>query len=65
MITDTQKKILAHGIIEVDDWLARTIGSPFEHEIQYQLERLTPLYEAEKDDPNYKTAAEKAADMPI
>jgi hypothetical protein len=63
MITDEQKAILAHGIIEVDSWLERTIGSPYEHEIKYQLNRLTPLYEAEKDKPDYKTAAEKAAEF--
>lgn len=61
MVTDYEKKILAHGIIEVDEWIARTEGDRYESEIKYQLDRNRPLYEAEKNDPGYKTAAQKAA----
>ena len=62
MVTDYEKLILAHGIIEIDDWLARTTGGEFESEIDRQIERLQPLYEAEKDKPGYRNAYERYLD---
>lgn len=64
-ITTEERQILAHGIIESDDWIAKTNGSEFEGEITKQLERLRPLWEVEKDKAGYKTAAQKVVVRPV
>jgi|19_taG_2_1085344.scaffolds.fasta_scaffold09769_6 hypothetical protein len=53
--TKLQKDVLAHGVVDVEGYIATTD----EKFVLSKIKRLTPLYEAESFLPGYKTAKEK------
>lgn len=63
MMTPEERAILAYGIIDPDYFIDRAIAHGEEDQIAYQLNRLRPRYEAARNKPGYKTAAQKQAEI--
>ena len=60
-ITQEDKAILAHVVIDPDAWVIHALATVGEHAVTAKIEKYRDDYLAKKDLPGYQTRAEREA----
>ena len=68
-LTQEDRAILAHVVVDPDAWVAHALATVGESAVTAKIERWRPVYLTEKDKPDYKNrvardAVEEAARQP-
>jgi len=58
-LTQEDKAILAHVVVDPDDWAAHALATVGESAVTAKIERWRPVYKMEKVKPGYKNRAER------
>ena len=59
--TQEEREILTHVVINPDAWVENAVKTVGEWAVKAKIDRWRPVYEAEKDKPDYKNRAERDA----